>query len=146
MDHEHKCFVLITNRPNCSFELSSNVTYSGFRVSRLPTVLNISIYVLIPCIEIVRGLKVVVQQREIVRNFVICSGWLHCTAIRRIKIGSPHPPPFCIFVTPTQGQRNIGGKVRRRNFNQFDCPAIVLVLYLQQRRISLDQEIFNDKR
>ena len=42
MDHEHKCFVLTTNRPNCNFELSSNVTYPGFRVPRLPTVLNIS--------------------------------------------------------------------------------------------------------
>jgi hypothetical protein len=60
MDHEHKCFVLTTNRPNCNFELSSNVNYPGFRVSRLPTVLNISIYVPIPCMEIVRGLKVVV--------------------------------------------------------------------------------------
>jgi hypothetical protein len=59
MDHEHKCFVLTTNRPHFNFELSSNVTYPGFRVSLLPTVLNISIYVPIPCIEIVRGLKVV---------------------------------------------------------------------------------------
>jgi len=59
MDHEHKCFVLTANRPNCNFELSSNVTYPEFRVSRLPTVLNISIYVPIPCIEIVRGFKVV---------------------------------------------------------------------------------------
>jgi hypothetical protein len=41
MDHEHKGFVLTTKRPNCNFELSSNVTYPGFRVSRLPTVLNI---------------------------------------------------------------------------------------------------------
>ena len=60
MDHEHKCFVLTTNRPNFNFELSSNVTYPEFRVSLLSTVLNISIYVPIPCIEIVRGLKVVV--------------------------------------------------------------------------------------
>jgi hypothetical protein len=125
MDHKHKCFVLTTNRPNFNFELSSNVTYPGFRVFRrfglkiygfrlpliikyflvkrcsfllkmrllmfppifrcpcvgvteiqkrgrvgrsnypgfrvslLPTVLNISIYVPVPCIEIVHGLKVV---------------------------------------------------------------------------------------
>jgi hypothetical protein len=60
MDHEHKSFVFTTNRPNFNFELSSNVTYPEFRVSLLPTVLNISIYAPIPCIEIVRGLKVVV--------------------------------------------------------------------------------------
>jgi hypothetical protein len=49
MDYEHKYVILTTNRPNCNFELSSNVTYLGFRVSRIPTVLNISIYVPILC-------------------------------------------------------------------------------------------------
>jgi hypothetical protein len=71
MDREHKCVVLTTNRPNCNYELSSNVTYSGFRVSRLSTVLNIYIYVPIRCIEIVLGLKVVIPCIEIVRGLKV---------------------------------------------------------------------------
>jgi hypothetical protein len=49
MDHEHKCFVLTANRSNCNFDVSSNVTYPGIRVSLLPTVLSISIHVPISC-------------------------------------------------------------------------------------------------